>query len=152
MDRREVLVTGYGLVAPTVMNAETLFSKISEKRSCIRQHPVFADLGFAVSAAGYIEHAQWQAIAAQVAFDATTMPRQSLLAEFVTRQALQQAGLARAEIGQEILGATAIRRIGSLSDDAEPAERAEMLRHRLMGVPQRACDLRHRRRPASAEM
>ncbi|WP_330210772.1 beta-ketoacyl-[acyl-carrier-protein] synthase family protein [Pseudomonas sp. AM4(2022)] len=93
MDPREVLVTGYGLVAPTVMNAETLFSKISEKRSCIRQHPVFADLGFAVSAAGYIEHAQWQAMAAQVAFDATTLPRQSLLAEFVARQALQQAGL-----------------------------------------------------------
>ncbi len=104
MGPREVLVTGYGLVAPTALDAATLFAHIRGKRSCIRQHPVFAELGFAVSAAGYIDHAQWQAMAAQVAVDATTLPRQSLLAEFVARQALQQAGLVAADFSRVASG------------------------------------------------
>ncbi|EZP63235.1 beta-ketoacyl-[acyl-carrier-protein] synthase family protein [Pseudomonas sp. RIT357] len=104
MGPREVLVTGYGLVAPTVLDAATLFSQISSKRSCIRQHPVFAELGFAVNAAGYIDHDQWHAIGAQVAVGATPMPRQCLLAEFVARQALQQAGLVPADFSRAASG------------------------------------------------
>lgn len=93
MGLREVLVTGYGLVAPTAMDAGTLFSHIGGKRSCIRQHPVFAELGFANTAAGYIDHQQWQAITTKVARDACEEPRQSLLAEYVARQTLQHARL-----------------------------------------------------------
>lgn len=104
MGPREVLVTGYGLVAPTVLDAAALFSQISSKRSCIRQHPVFAELGFAVNAAGYIDHDQWHAIGAQVAVGATPLPRQCLLAEFVARQALQQAGLVPADFSRAASG------------------------------------------------
>ncbi|OYT78989.1 beta-ketoacyl-[acyl-carrier-protein] synthase family protein [Pseudomonas sp. PGPPP2] len=104
MGPREVLVTGYGLVAPTVLDAATLFSQISSKRSCIRQHPVFAELGFAVNAAGYIDHDQWHAIGAQIAVGATPLPRQCLLAEFVARQALQQAGLVPANFSRAASG------------------------------------------------
>ncbi|WP_339483697.1 beta-ketoacyl-[acyl-carrier-protein] synthase family protein [Pseudomonas sivasensis] len=104
MGPREVLVTGYGLVAPTVLDAATLFSQISSKRSCIRQHPVFAELGFAVNAAGYIDHDQWHAIGAQIAVGATPLPRQCLLAEFVARQALQQAALVPADFSRAASG------------------------------------------------
>lgn len=104
MGPREVLVTGYGLVAPTVLDAATLFSQISSKRSCIRQHPVFAELGFAVNAAGYIDHDQWHAIGAQIAVGATPLPRQCLLAEFVARQALQQAALVPADLSRAASG------------------------------------------------
>ena len=104
MGPREVLVTGYGLVAPTVLDAATLFSQISSKRSCIRQHPVFAELGFAVNAAGYIDHDQGHAIGAQIAVGATPLPRQCLLAEFVARQALQQAALVPADFSRAASG------------------------------------------------
>lgn len=99
MELREVLVTGYGLVAPTAMDANTLFSHISEKRSCIRQHPVFAELGFANTAAGYIDHHQWHAITTQTDV-AAALPRQCVLAEYVARQALRQAGLPPAAFSQ----------------------------------------------------
>lgn len=91
MRLREVYVTGYGLVAPMALDAAMLFSRISQKRSCIREHPVFAELGFANTAAGYIDHHQWQEMTAEVQSDA--LPRQSVLAEYVARQALQNAGL-----------------------------------------------------------
>ena len=100
MGLREVLVTGYGLVAPTAMDANTLFSRISEKRSCIRHHPKFAELGFANTAAGYIDHHQWHAITSQADVAAAALPSQCLLAEYVARQALRQAGLAPTAFSQ----------------------------------------------------
>jgi len=103
MGPREVLVTGYGLVAPTALDAPSLFARIIEKRSCIRQHPAFTELGFVNAAAGYIDDVQWQAINASVV-DASTLPRQSVLAEYVARQALQQAGLTPADFGQVASG------------------------------------------------
>lgn len=72
MQAREVLVTGYGLVAPTALDAASLFTTISENRSCIGQHPAFVELGFANPAAGFIDEQQWQVIAAAFPGDLQT--------------------------------------------------------------------------------
>jgi 3-oxoacyl-(acyl-carrier-protein) synthase len=104
MRLREVYVTGYGLVAPMALDAATLFSRISQKRSCIREHPVFAELGFANTAAGYIDHRQWQEMTADAPGDALTLPRQSVLAEYVARQALQHAGLSPSDFAHAASG------------------------------------------------
>ncbi|MDZ5737066.1 beta-ketoacyl-[acyl-carrier-protein] synthase family protein [Pseudomonas asiatica] len=94
MQAREVLVTGYGLVAPTALDAASLFTTISENRSCIRQHPAFVELGFANPVAGFIDEQQWQVIAAAFPGDLQTTSRQEWLAHYVARQALAHAGLA----------------------------------------------------------
>ncbi|WP_263138711.1 beta-ketoacyl-[acyl-carrier-protein] synthase family protein [Pseudomonas sp. RIT-PI-AD] len=104
MRAREVYVTGYGLVAPTVLDAESLFQRICDKRSCVREHPLFAELGFPNTAAGYIDDVQWQRIAEGFVGDAGAQPRQALLAEFVAKQALRHAGLTAAAFGQTASG------------------------------------------------
>ncbi|MHC8341958.1 beta-ketoacyl-[acyl-carrier-protein] synthase family protein [Pseudomonas sp. RT6P73] len=93
MRTREVYVTGFGLVAPMALDAATLFERICQKQSCVREHPRFKALGFNNSAAGFIDDGQWQQIAAGFGGNAALHPRQSVLAEFVARQALQHAGL-----------------------------------------------------------
>lgn len=98
MRAREVYVTGYGLVAPTVLDGESLFHRICEKRSCVREHPMFAELGFPNRAAGYIDDLQWQHVQQAFAGDAHSLPRQSLLADFVAQQALRHAGLSPAAL------------------------------------------------------
>ncbi|MET1077029.1 MAG: beta-ketoacyl-[acyl-carrier-protein] synthase family protein [Pseudomonas sp.] len=93
MRAREVYVTGFGLVAPSVLDAETLFQRICEKRSCVREHPLFAELGFPNTAAGYIDEQQWQQLYQGFHGDAGKQPRQAVLAEYVAKQALRHAGL-----------------------------------------------------------
>lgn len=93
MRAREVYVTGFGLVAPMALDAATLFERICQKQSCVREHPRFKALGFNNSAAGFIDDGQWQQIAAGFGGNAALHPRQSVLAEFVARQAIQHAGL-----------------------------------------------------------
>ncbi|TRX73731.1 beta-ketoacyl-[acyl-carrier-protein] synthase family protein [Pseudomonas mangiferae] len=93
MRAREVFVTGYGLVAPTVLDAETLFQRISDRQSCVREHPLFAELGFPNTAAGYLDDEQWRHLNAGFAGDASGQPRQTVLADYVARQALDHAGL-----------------------------------------------------------
>ncbi|TFB36469.1 beta-ketoacyl-[acyl-carrier-protein] synthase family protein [Pseudomonas sp. F01002] len=93
MRTREVYVTGFGLVAPMALDAATLFERICQKQSCVREHPRFKALGFNNSAAGFIADDQWQQIAAGFGGNAALYPRQSVLADFVARQALQHAGL-----------------------------------------------------------
>jgi 3-oxoacyl-[acyl-carrier-protein] synthase II len=97
MRTREVYVTGFGLVAPMALDAATLFERICQKQSCVREHPRFKALGFNNSAAGFIDDDQWQQIAAGFAGNAALHPRQSVLAEFVARQATQHAGLTPAD-------------------------------------------------------
>ncbi len=80
------------LVAPTALDAASLFTTISENRSCIRQHPAFVELGFANPAAGFIDEQQWQVIAAAFPGDLQTTSRQEWLAHYVARQALAHAG------------------------------------------------------------
>lgn len=121
MGLREVLVTGYGLVAPCALDAATLFSRICEKRSCIRPHPVFAKLGFANSAAGYLDDLQWQTVTAQVSADATPLPRQCLLAEYVAKQALHHAGLTPADFSRVASGVFLGANKHSLSRDLQEA-------------------------------
>ncbi|NQD92484.1 beta-ketoacyl-[acyl-carrier-protein] synthase family protein [Pseudomonas sp. CrR25] len=93
MRAREVYVTGYGLVAPTVLDAQSLFLQICEKRSCVREHPLFVELGFPNAAAGFIDDQQWQQLRDGFAGDPSGQPRQTVLAEYVAKQALQHAGL-----------------------------------------------------------
>ena len=92
MRAREVYVSGFGLVAPMALDAATLFERICRKQSCVREHPRFKALGFNNSAAGFIDDTQWQRIAAGFGGNAALHPRQSVLAEYVARQALEQAG------------------------------------------------------------
>ena len=73
MQAREVLVTGYGLVAPTALDAASLFTTISENRSCIGQHPAFVELGFANPAAGFIDEQQ------SVSYTHLTLPTSDLV-------------------------------------------------------------------------
>ncbi|MES2818094.1 MAG: beta-ketoacyl-[acyl-carrier-protein] synthase family protein [Pseudomonadota bacterium] len=100
MRAREVYVTGYGLVAPTVLDAESLFQRICDKQSCIRAHPLFAELGFPNTAAGYLDEQQWQRLNQAFVGDAAAQPRQAVLADYVARQALQHAGLPAAAFAQ----------------------------------------------------
>ncbi len=93
MRAREVFVTGYGLVAPSVLDAETLFQRISDKQSCVREHPLFAELGFPNTAAGYLDEEQWRHVYAGFEGEASEQPRQAVLADHVARQALRHAGL-----------------------------------------------------------
>jgi 3-oxoacyl-(acyl-carrier-protein) synthase len=93
MRSREVYVTGYGLVAPTVLDGQSLFQRICEKRSCVREHPLFAEQGFATTAAGYIDDQQWQHLYAAFGGDSRQQPRQVVLGRYVAQQALQHAGL-----------------------------------------------------------
>jgi 3-oxoacyl-(acyl-carrier-protein) synthase len=104
---RDVVVTGYAVVAPAAMDAHSLFERIASGRSCIRAHPEFGQLGFPNPAAGFIDAGQWRAIDAaaqaclhtvsndpQPASPATadSHPRMTLL-RHVTRHALAHAGL-----------------------------------------------------------
>ncbi|MCU0119860.1 beta-ketoacyl-[acyl-carrier-protein] synthase family protein [Pseudomonas sp. B2M1-30] len=93
MRAREVYVSGFGLVAPMALDAATLFERICRKQSCVREHPRFKALGFTNSAAGFIDDAQWQQIGAGFGGNPALHPRQSVLAEYVARQALEHAGL-----------------------------------------------------------
>lgn len=104
MRAREVYVTGYGLVAPTVLDGESLFHRICEKRSCVREHPLFAELGFPNTAAGYIDDQQWQRLFDAYSGDAHMQARQSVLADFVAKQALQHAGLSPAALRDAVSG------------------------------------------------
>ncbi|MFL1516840.1 beta-ketoacyl-[acyl-carrier-protein] synthase family protein [Pseudomonas prosekii] len=98
MRAREVYVTGFGLVAPMALDAATLFERICQKQSCVREHPRFKALGFNNCAAGFIDDRQWQQIAAGFGGNAALHPRQSVLADYVARQALQHAGLTPADV------------------------------------------------------
>lgn len=88
MDKVDVVVTGYGLVAPTVLNARSLFALLGQQGSCLREHPEAAD-----SLAGFIDEQQWQAIADALPPEAASHPRHSQLSLFVAGQALGEAGL-----------------------------------------------------------
>jgi 3-oxoacyl-(acyl-carrier-protein) synthase len=104
MRSREVFVTGYGLVAPMVLDGQSLFQHICEKRSCIREHPLFAEQGFATTAAGYIDEQQWQQLHAAFPGDARRQPRQVVLGHYVAQQALQHAGLELQRVRQSACG------------------------------------------------
>ncbi|MFJ4194755.1 beta-ketoacyl-[acyl-carrier-protein] synthase family protein [Pseudomonas sp. NPDC089534] len=104
MRAREVCVSGYGLAAPMVLDAATLFERIRRKRSCVREHPRFKALGFRNSAAGFIDDEQWQRITAGFGGNAAQHPRQSVLADYVARQALQHAGLTPADFARSRSG------------------------------------------------
>ena len=107
MYANEVVITGYGLVAPGVMNANELFQDICNKKSCIRSHPEFVNLGFPNSAAGYIDSAQWQEIdeyLTGIDSQHKALPRQNLLTEYVARHALEHAGLSIAAFGNPANG------------------------------------------------
>lgn len=93
MRAHEVYVTGFGLVAPTVLDGDSLFQQICRNHSCVREHPLFAELGFPNTAAGYIDDQQWHHIFEAFGSDAGQHPRQAILAEFVARQAIRHAGL-----------------------------------------------------------
>ena len=104
MRAREVYVTGYGLVAPTVLDGESLFQRIYDKKSCVREHPLFAELGFPNKAAGYIDDLQWQQLLVASGRGAEMQPRQSVLAEFVANQALRHARLSSSVISTSASG------------------------------------------------
>jgi 3-oxoacyl-[acyl-carrier-protein] synthase II len=104
MRAREVYVSGFGLVAPMALDAATLFERICRKQSCVREHPRFKALGFNNSAAGFIDDTQWQRIAAGFGGNAALHPRQSVLAEYVARQALEHAGLTPADFAHSRSG------------------------------------------------
>lgn len=104
MRAREVYVSGFGLVAPMALDAATLFERICRKQSCVREHPRFKALGFSNSAAGFIDDAQWQQIGAGFGGNAALHPRQSVLAEYVARQALEHAGLTPADFAHSRSG------------------------------------------------
>lgn len=91
--QREVLVTGYELVAPDALDAATLFRHIAEGQSGLRAHPRFEALGFANTAAGFLDAAQWAHIHAATAQLPGITPPQARLAEFVAQGALARAGL-----------------------------------------------------------
>ena len=104
MRAREVYVSGFGLVAPMALDAATLFERICRKQSCVREHPRFKALGFNNSAAGFIDDTQWQRIGAGFGGNAALHPRQSVLAEYVARQALEHAGLTPADFAHSRSG------------------------------------------------
>ncbi|PKA69473.1 3-oxoacyl-[acyl-carrier-protein] synthase II [Pseudomonas baetica] len=104
MRAREVYVSGFGLVAPMALDAATLFERICRKQSCVREHPRFKALGFNNSAAGFIDDTQWQRIEAGFGGNAALHPRQSVLAEYVARQALEHAGLTPADFAHSRSG------------------------------------------------
>jgi len=104
MRAREVYVSGFGLVAPMALDAATLFERICRKQSCVREHPRFKGLGFNNSAAGFIDDTQWQRIGAGFGGNAALHPRQSVLAEYVARQALEHAGLTPADFAHSRSG------------------------------------------------
>ncbi|MEW5755616.1 MAG: beta-ketoacyl-[acyl-carrier-protein] synthase family protein [Pseudomonadota bacterium] len=89
----EVLVTGYGLVAPGAMDASTLFRRIAQQGSGLRANPRFQRLGFINTAAGYIDEEQWARIHVATAKLPDITPPQVRLAEFVMLSALVSAGL-----------------------------------------------------------
>ncbi|SEK24503.1 3-oxoacyl-(acyl-carrier-protein) synthase [Atopomonas hussainii] len=97
---REVHVTGYGLVAPMALNAQALFTRLCEEQSCIRAHPLFVELGFANTAAGYLDSQQWQAIYAALEQPCGGQPRQAALAQYVAEQALQHAQFDRQSLAK----------------------------------------------------
>jgi len=140
MRAREVYVSGFGLVAPMALDAATLFERISRKQSCVREHPRFQALGFRNSAAGFIDEAQWQKIAAGFGGNAALHPRQSVLAEYVARQALQHAGLTPADFAHSrsglFLGANKycadsddLQRVSRCMDDAGRVDLDRLLDH-----------------------
>lgn len=104
MHAREVFVTGYGLVAPTALDAATLFERICRKQSCVREHPLFAELGFVNTAAGFIDAQQWQQIGAGFDDDRSRQPRQNLLAKYVAWQAMRHAGLTPSNFAKSASG------------------------------------------------
>lgn len=88
MDKAEVLVTGYGLVAPTVMDARGLFALLGQHGSCLREHP-----DQPVGPAGFIDEQQWQLIDEAITDESASQSRHTLLSRYVAEQALGQAGL-----------------------------------------------------------
>ncbi len=100
MRAREVCVTGYGLVAPTVLDGDSLFRRICENRSCVRSHPLFEELGFPNTAAGYLDDEQWLHMFDAYDGDPVVPPRQCVLATYVARQALGHAGLTANAFGR----------------------------------------------------
>lgn len=93
MRARDVCVTGYGLVAPTVLDGDSLFRRICEQRSCVRSHPLFEELGFPNAAAGYLDDEQWLHMFEAYQGEPGQVPRQCVLASYVARQALSHAEL-----------------------------------------------------------
>lgn len=104
MRAREVCVTGYGLVAPTVLDGDSLFRRICENRSCVRSHPLFEELGFPNTAAGYLDDEQWLHMFDAYDGDPVVPPRQCVLATYVARQALGHAGLTANAFGESRSG------------------------------------------------
>lgn len=92
MQQRDVLVAGYALVAPMAMDAQSLFAHLAAGRSCLREHPRYAQLGFANRAAGYLDDGQWRQID-QALPGQPSLPRQVRLVDYLARHLLVDAGL-----------------------------------------------------------
>lgn len=88
MDKAEVWVTGYGLVAPTVMDARGLFALLGQQGSCLRDHPDQPS-----GPAGFIDEQQWQIIDEAITDVTASQSRHTRLSRYVAEQALAQAGL-----------------------------------------------------------
>ncbi|MCO8163513.1 beta-ketoacyl-[acyl-carrier-protein] synthase family protein [Pseudomonas sp. 21LCFQ010] len=91
MEKADVLVTGYGLVAPTVMDARGLFALLGQHGSCLREHPDQPS-----GPAGFIDEQQWLLIDEAITDESASQSRHTRLSRYVAEQALGQAAL-RAE-------------------------------------------------------
>ncbi|GAB7532211.1 hypothetical protein PS3A_46260 [Pseudomonas sp. 3A(2025)] len=81
MHKTDVVVTGYGLVAPGVLDARGLFALLGAQGSCTREH------------SGPIEAEQWQVIHDALPAPTNDQSRRNTLIRYVAGQALAQAGL-----------------------------------------------------------
>lgn len=94
MMRKEVVVTGIGVICSQAASPQELFDRIRNKQSSVRNHPRFAAYGLPGPACAYVDEQVWQRLEAeQGARFAYPLGPQAQLAVYAAEQALADSGL-----------------------------------------------------------
>lgn len=92
--RKEVVVTGIGVICSQAMSPEQLFSRLENRLSSVRNHPQLSACGLPNPACAYIDDDVWQQLKTE---QASRFPRylgpQARLAVYAADQALSSSGI-----------------------------------------------------------
>lgn len=89
----EVVVTGLGAIAGSAADAATLFERLSQGESMVREHPVYKAYGFACSALCTVDERTWAGVVAGLGPQAAGWGRATQMGLHAARQALRASGV-----------------------------------------------------------